>query len=478
MFTIIENSEIKLVVDDLLDVELTLDLVPDLIVLAALGPKGSTGPQGPIGPQGIQGPVGATGTGILMKGSVPLVGNLPSSGNVEGDAFLVQSDDSLHIWNGTVWVSGGSIQGPTGAQGPQGPQGIQGVIGLTGAKGDTGLTGATGPQGIQGVIGPTGPTGSIGPTGAASIVPGPTGPTGPTGPIGPTGPTGLTGAASSVPGPTGPTGAASVVPGPTGPTGPQGIQGVKGDIGLTGATGSTGAASTVPGPTGPTGAGGAQGIQGVQGIKGDTGAAGAPGAVADGSVTDIKVNAAAAIAQTKIASVLGASTLSGDIHYLHGDSGVITLANSLFVSGNDAMGGPQIGVINTIAVKTFAVYVPNGGVASIGFYGISSYATMDSTNGFKFAGAGSGFMRPHRHPGGSDRHIESGLVNVGAGLGVSVSFTDAFSSPPNVVVGTNKAAGAGGGNFGTAQPVSNTSVQINNQGVSSFNLSWIAEGPD
>jgi len=44
--------------------------------------------------------------------------------NRQGDAYIVQSDDSFWMWDGTTWVNGGSIQGPQGAQGPQGVKGL------------------------------------------------------------------------------------------------------------------------------------------------------------------------------------------------------------------------------------------------------------------------------------------------------------------------------------------------------------------
>lgn len=128
----------------------------------AVGPPGSTGAQGPIGPtgsQGVEGPIGPAGpqgeagSGITMQGSVLTPGGLPSSGNEQGDAYIVQADDSLWIWDGIQWVSGGSIQGPPGATGPAGVQGP---------------TGSQGPQGIQGPIGPEGPQGVPGPPGATN----------------------------------------------------------------------------------------------------------------------------------------------------------------------------------------------------------------------------------------------------------------------------------------------------------------------
>ena len=210
------------------------------------------GPQGPIGPQGPQGP---QGIGVTLKGGVPLIANLPSTGNSLNDAYIVDADGDLYVWNGSSWYSAGQIVGP---QGPQGPQGLQGPKGDTGdASTVAGPTGPTGPQGLQG---PKGDTGD------ASTVAGPTGPTGLTGPTGPTGPQGLQG----LKGDTGLTGPA----GPTGPQGPQGIQGVKGD------TGETGAASSVVGPQGPTGP------QGLQGPKGDTGLTGPAGSSSFNGTSD------------------------------------------------------------------------------------------------------------------------------------------------------------------------------------------------
>ena len=285
-----------------------------------------------VGPQGVQGPTGPQGTGITFKGSVATVGDLPSSGNTVGDAYSVNFDGHLYVWNGSIWNDVGQLvgpTGPTGAQGvagPTGPTGIQGGVGPTGTQGvagptgPTGIQGSVGPTGTQGVAGPTGPTGITGPTGTQGN-PGENGPTGPTGAqgnpgtgitfkgsvatvgdlpssgnvigdgyivnsdghlyvwngsiwndvgqlVGPTGPTGAQGVA-------GPTGAQGVA-GPTGPTGiqgdvgPTGPTGIQGDVGITGPTGPTGAQG-VAGPTGPTG------IQGDVGITGPTGPTGAQG---------------------------------------------------------------------------------------------------------------------------------------------------------------------------------------------------------
>jgi len=116
-----------------------------------IGPAGPSGPAGPTGSQGIQGPAGI---GINFKGQVATVANLPANAT-KGDAYLVQADDSLRVWDSSTnsWVNGGSIQGP---------QGPAGVAGPTGAAGSQGPAGPQGPQGIQG---PAGADGLIGPRG-------------------------------------------------------------------------------------------------------------------------------------------------------------------------------------------------------------------------------------------------------------------------------------------------------------------------
>jgi hypothetical protein len=105
------------------------------------GPQGPTGATGSAGPEGIQGvpgptgPQGAAGTGITMKGTVAAPAALPGTGNTHGDAYIVEADDSLWIWDSTAWVSGGPIQGPPGAPGIQGEQGPTGATGPAGPAG-------------------------------------------------------------------------------------------------------------------------------------------------------------------------------------------------------------------------------------------------------------------------------------------------------------------------------------------------------
>ncbi len=109
------------------------------------GEQGLAGAEGPQGQQGIQ---GAAGLGITFKGQVATETELPA-GAAQGDAYIVQADDSFRVWDATSssWVNGGSIQGPQGIEGPQGPQGLQGEVG------PQGIQGIDGPAGVQGVRG-------------------------------------------------------------------------------------------------------------------------------------------------------------------------------------------------------------------------------------------------------------------------------------------------------------------------------------
>jgi hypothetical protein len=118
---------------------------------------------GLAGERGAVGPTGAQGTSITFKGSVATVVLLPSAGNAVNDAWIVDADGDLYVWNGLSWTNAGQIVGPTGAQGVAGPTGAQGVTGPAST--------VTGPTGAQGVTGPsvTGPTGATGATGPANF---------------------------------------------------------------------------------------------------------------------------------------------------------------------------------------------------------------------------------------------------------------------------------------------------------------------
>ena len=111
---------------------------------------GAAGADGSDGIQGVQGIQGSAGLGIQFLGQVAIIGDLPTGSNTQGDAYIVQADDSLHVWDGTsTWVSGGSIQGPQGTQGSQGNVGSAGAAGADGAAGAAGAAGADGATGAD-----------------------------------------------------------------------------------------------------------------------------------------------------------------------------------------------------------------------------------------------------------------------------------------------------------------------------------------
>lgn len=81
---------------------------------------GYTGSQGVIGYTGSFGTTGYTGSAgnsISVLGTVATTGNLPVSGNTGGDAYIVQADNHLYIWDGSTWVDVGQFVGYTGSRG-------------------------------------------------------------------------------------------------------------------------------------------------------------------------------------------------------------------------------------------------------------------------------------------------------------------------------------------------------------------------
>lgn len=80
---------------------------------------------------------GAPGVGVNLVGSVPTVGDLPSTGNEISDAYIVDADGDLWVWDGTEWKDVGQIVGP---------QGLPGEAGATGPAGAGVVTGGTAGQ--------------------------------------------------------------------------------------------------------------------------------------------------------------------------------------------------------------------------------------------------------------------------------------------------------------------------------------------
>jgi len=119
------------------------------------GPQGIQGIQGPQGIQGVQGVQGATGAALTVLGSYPdlaaFLAGAGASPGLPGEAWLIESDGSLYIWNtATVaWEDVGDLQGPQGVQGVQGVQGNQGIQGVQGVQG------IPGPAGLPGLFAQT-----------------------------------------------------------------------------------------------------------------------------------------------------------------------------------------------------------------------------------------------------------------------------------------------------------------------------------
>ena len=124
------------------------------------------GVTGATGPTGEAGPTGAQGVNINFVGSVANTGALPSSGNDVNDAYIVDADGNLWVWNGSSWNDAGQIVGPQGVTGEAGATGVTGPTGEAGATGSTGAVGETGSTGAQGQTGVTGNDGATGATGA------------------------------------------------------------------------------------------------------------------------------------------------------------------------------------------------------------------------------------------------------------------------------------------------------------------------
>tara|TARA_R110000868_G_scaffold14285_17_gene66478 strand:- start:1454 stop:2545 length:1092 start_codon:yes stop_codon:yes gene_type:complete len=124
---------------------LNLDkLITSIAGGGTVGPQGPEGPQGPQGVQGVQGVQGETGAALTVLGSYPdLPSFLAGAGSMPGnpgEAWLIESDGSLYIWNTATmtWEDVGDLQGPQGIQGIQGPQGEQGIQGIQGIQGVAG----------------------------------------------------------------------------------------------------------------------------------------------------------------------------------------------------------------------------------------------------------------------------------------------------------------------------------------------------
>lgn len=80
---------------------------------------------------------GSRGAGLNLKGSVPTVQDLdPNYQGEDGDAFLVESNGYIYVWDstGTQWLEVGQFTGYTGSAG------LDGEVGYTGSEGESSFT--------------------------------------------------------------------------------------------------------------------------------------------------------------------------------------------------------------------------------------------------------------------------------------------------------------------------------------------------
>ena len=82
--------------------------------------KGNSGKDGADGEDGAD---GKDGTSINIKGSVPTENDLPASNVEQGDTWITSDTGEGYVWDGSVWVNIGKLEGPEGPEGPQGEQG-------------------------------------------------------------------------------------------------------------------------------------------------------------------------------------------------------------------------------------------------------------------------------------------------------------------------------------------------------------------
>lgn len=150
--------------------------------------------------------------------------------------------------------------------------------------------------------------------------------------------------------------------------------------------------------------------------------------IVDGAIVNVDIAAAAAIAQTKIASALGLTSLSADINYLKGNSGAIALTNSLRANGGFILPNQQwLYAENHLGASQPVLMMWSDDQIYVG-QSLAAINLRGTAGGVKANG-----MNVLRHPVGvSDRHFEdnsAGLAAIVANGWQDVSFTfiDAFS---------------------------------------------------
>lgn len=130
-------------------------------VIATGGTQGPQGPQGPPGPSGSQGATGAQGsTGTQGPAGPPgekwfTQTGAPAGGTGSvGDWSLDSSSGDFYEKTGaSAWTLRGNLKGPQGAPGPAGSTGSTGNTGSTGAPGEKWFSQSGAPAGATGIVG-------------------------------------------------------------------------------------------------------------------------------------------------------------------------------------------------------------------------------------------------------------------------------------------------------------------------------------
>lgn len=165
----------------------------------------------------------------------------------------------------------------------------------------------------------------------------------------------------------------------------------------------------------------------------------------------------------------------------------VTLANDRNLRWRDAGGNAQS--VIKVDAQNYVDIMPADATKPIRFINKAFDFTMASIDdGGRSIKLDNNAFRTHRHPRNNDRHVEGGVVAVGAvGNGAivnkAVTFTNAFASVPTVQVTNN--GQTGGDPYATpivAHSISTTGFTIGVRGtggaVSALSVGWLAEGQD
>lgn len=153
---------------------------------------------------------------------------------------------------------------------------------------------------------------------------------------------------------------------------------------------------------------------------------------------------------------------SGTFKYLRNANNNLQILNNAFsTSLVDVQDG------GLVTINAGGLTLPSGNTASVG--------TLSAQTVVNYGG-----IRAHRHPYANDRHVESGNANSSSGGGVSVTFTRAYSSAPQVVVATYGAAGGVLAQLDSAPATTGFTFSVWNGTAgtrqNAINTGWHAEG--